>query len=65
VPEKGVHISGSVFLWCSKVTFFFNFSSGPCLLLDFGQSFIDLIAYDSDAVFIKWNWGSVLSVDNA
>jgi hypothetical protein len=52
VPEQSVDISASVCLWCSKMTSFLDLVPGPCFLLDFGQSLVDLVTNGSEAVVI-------------
>ncbi len=65
VPEQGVDVPAPVWFWCPNMTPVFNFVSGPCFLLDFRKSLVNLFANGTEAVIIQWNWSHSFGVENA
>ncbi len=51
--DHDVEILTAIGFWSSKVASFFDFFPGPCSLLDFLQSLVDLLRNGSEAVVVE------------
>ncbi len=51
--DQYVDILTAIWFWSSKVASVFDFFPGPCSLLDFWQSLVDLLTDGSEAVVIE------------